>query len=163
MPLIPDLPASSTVAATDVFIKDTGSVSEKITAPDLANALLEQTNSTTTSTVASIITAASGYTISAATLATAGKVAMLYLEFTSNTAISVDAAGDTTNFQIGTLVSGKRPAAYGAFSSAGDNVAADGYIAPNGRVYVTGFKGTGSARTIAANTTLYVYAMYVMA
>lgn len=39
MALIPDLPASTTVASTDVFIKDTGSATNKITAPNLANGL----------------------------------------------------------------------------------------------------------------------------
>lgn len=39
MALIPDLPAATTVASTDVFIKDTGSATNKITAPNLANGL----------------------------------------------------------------------------------------------------------------------------
>lgn len=40
MALIPDLPASSSVASTDAFVKDTGSATQKITAPNLANGLV---------------------------------------------------------------------------------------------------------------------------
>lgn len=40
MALIPDLPASTSVASTDVFVKDTGSTTQKITAPNLANELV---------------------------------------------------------------------------------------------------------------------------
>lgn len=39
MALIPDLPASTSVASTDVFVKDTGSATQKITAPNLADGL----------------------------------------------------------------------------------------------------------------------------
>lgn len=39
MALITDLPASTTIATTDVFVKDTGSATQKITAPDLASQL----------------------------------------------------------------------------------------------------------------------------
>ena len=40
MALITDLPASTTVASTDVFIKDTGSATQKITGANAADGLL---------------------------------------------------------------------------------------------------------------------------
>lgn len=45
MALIPDLPASTSVASTDVFVKDTGSATQKITAPNLANGLFSAATS----------------------------------------------------------------------------------------------------------------------
>lgn len=42
MALITDLPSSSSVAATDLFVKDTGSATQKITAADLFPAGLRQ-------------------------------------------------------------------------------------------------------------------------
>ena len=50
MALITDLPAAATVASTDVFIKDTGSATNKITGTDLATQLLGLGNITTVTT-----------------------------------------------------------------------------------------------------------------
>lgn len=42
MALITDLPASTSVASSDVFVKDTGRTTQKITAPNMASGLINQ-------------------------------------------------------------------------------------------------------------------------
>ena len=71
MALIPDLPEATTVASTDVFIKDTGAQTQKITAPNLANQLVKTGSFTGTiasipangDSAAVIAAAISGYTL----------------------------------------------------------------------------------------------------
>lgn len=97
MALIPDLPASASLASTDVFAKDTGSTTQKITAENLAKGLASilPINYTsvpiTNSKVSGSITAF-----------TYGKILLVQLNASIGTAIG-------TAEVIATLPSGYRP------------------------------------------------------
>ena len=105
-----------------------------------------------TSTISNIISAASGATISSAAFAVWGKFAMLSVTFSYNSTIS------TTNVTIGTLVSGKRP------------VIAANAIASTGRLF--GSVNTGGSVTVRiptgmtdlpANNSITMRAVYLLA
>jgi len=105
-----------------------------------------------TQTISSIISAASGATISSAAYAEWGKVAMLSVTFSYSSAIS------TTNVTIGTIVSGKRP------------VLSANAIASTGRLF--GTVNTGGTVTVRiptgmsdlpANNSITMRAMYLLA
>jgi len=120
------------------------------------------TATTKETTVSNVITAASGITISRADYAVWGKLAQLFIQFKRSSAISVPADGNFTDITVGTLVSGKRPTIYTTCVGAG-SPQAWGYISSNGSVVLTALEGTGATRTVAANTTLELYATYILA
>lgn len=91
MALITDLPAATTVTSTDVFVKDTGSTTQKITASDLATELGKQ-----------IVTSADTSSISGVQLRRSGKVVSIFLR-----GASVNSSGS-----IGTIPADYRPSAY---------------------------------------------------
>lgn len=102
MALITDLPASTTVASTDVFIKDTGSATQKITGANAADGLLGLGSVSTTSSGV-ISNPSSGITIGSQAAVKYGKVVVL--SFTFYGTIN---AGTQATFSI---ASGWRPAA----------------------------------------------------
>lgn len=91
MALIPDLPASSALSSTDVFVMDTGSATKKITASDLATELGKQ-----------IVTSADTSSISGVQLRRSGKVVSIFLR-----GANVNSSGS-----IGTIPADYRPSAY---------------------------------------------------
>lgn len=115
---------------------------------------MRENSATSTSTTASnIAAAASGWSIVAASFAKWGKLGQLVLQVKSTSAISITAAGAITDTTVATLTSDCRPAidAY-FFSLSGDGIF--GGVGTDGNVIITAANGTGSARSIAANTTL---------
>lgn len=85
---------------------------------------------TSTSTASSIITAASGYSITAAGFASYGGIATLSLSITTTSALTAN-----TTYTVGTIVSGKRPATAIAMTErVGTNTHGKVEIATNGTV-----------------------------
>lgn len=115
-------------------------------------------------TIASIIAANdSDVTITSATVKTWGKVAQLYINWTNKAAITVPASGNISNVTIGTVAEGLRPAILTAAHSYGDSAgAAWYYVSPNGTVQLGAMEGTGTERTIAANTTFNLLCTYIL-
>lgn len=122
-----------------------------------------QNGTASETTPSNIATAESGVTISAAEIYTWGKIATLYMGFKYNQAISADAGGNVSNLVIATLKTGYRPPTYVGFYGDGDTTSAYGFINSNGQIRLCAVQGTGASRTIAANTTLYLYATYILA
>lgn len=121
---------------------------------------------TSVTTIASVITVNStNATISSVNYKQWGKVASVKIKWTNKSAISVPASGNITNFDIGTIVSGKRPANDRVtWTTDGDNAgAAFGGISSGGVMNLGGCEGTGAARTIAASSTFVSYAAYIVA
>lgn len=121
---------------------------------------------TSVTTITSVITVNStNATISSVNYKQWGKVASVKIAWTNKSAISVPASGNITNFDIGTIVSGKRPANDRVtWTTDGDNAgAAFGGISSGGVMNLGGCEGTGAARTIAAGSTFISYAAYVVA
>jgi len=104
---------------------------------------------TSTTTVSSIASAASDFTISSATYTQWGKIAMVDIGVTKTTA--TNSASDTT---ICTLVSGKRPSSAAPSVSVNTNVNYS-FIGTNGNVHVH--------RQWSANQTCRVVAIYILA
>lgn len=102
-----------------------------------------------TSTISSIITAASGITIAAATYASWGKIAMLSVGFSGVSA----SAGTKT---VGTMVSGKRPT-YNQNGEIVSTAVSTSQIATNGALTAT-FNSAPST-----STTYYVRFIYILA
>lgn len=121
-------------------------------------------NVESTMTLASIINGnTANATITEAHHVTWGKVAQLYMAWKNVNAISVPANGNIANINIGTLVSGKRPKAYSAAHSNGDNAGAAWYsVASNGDINLGALEATGASRTIAANTTFTLFMTYIL-
>lgn len=129
----------------------------------IANGGSGQTGITTTTTVSSIITAASGITISSAEYCQWGKVAQLQITWKSSNTISVGADGNAADVTVGTVVSGKRPKIMSAGTSFGDNGGpAFYYLAGSGSLALGACGGTGATRTIAANTTFNCHITYLL-
>lgn len=134
MALITDLPASTTISSTDLFVKDTGSATQKITGQNTADQLLALGSITTSS---NILTATSG-SVSSQGLKKYGKVATLYASIVSKnsqTAVGSDA------FQ-GTIASGYRPAY---------NVSGVSYYGSTAIVTSISTDGTVTGRVTGAN------------
>lgn len=122
-----------------------------------------QTELTYVDTKASIITPASGITIGQANYAQWGKVAQLYIVWSSSSTITVNPDGNATNVVIGTIASGKRPKMTTAGTSYGDSGGPAFYLLETGgTVQLGGCGGTGSQRTIAANTTFQCSIIYLL-
>lgn len=118
-----------------------------------------------TTTVSQIITAnTTNVTITSASYVQFMHLAMVYIRFTNKAAISVPASGNITNLQVGTLVSGKRPAILCTPHSTGDEAGAAWYNLTSAGVLALGaVEGTGAARTIAAGQTFSLAATYILA
>lgn len=117
------------------------------------------------STIADIITAGSGITISTARFARWGKIAQVSVAFSVGNAISIAANGDCTNFTVGFLTADKHPAVthYGLLGYGDANGCAIGQLTTAGAINVREFNATGAARTIAAGTTIRLTAVYLLA
>lgn len=131
---------------------------------DLTNYIMLNTSApTVVTTLSSIMTVNSGYTVTAS-FASWGKVAHIYLSIKNTNAISVPANGNVTNLQIGTLVSGKRPIIHTGFKSNGDGGGACfGSIYSTGNIEIGAFDSRNAAYTIPANSSFYVYSTYLLA
>lgn len=111
-----------------------------------------------------IITPGANITISSASYAQWGKVAMLFVNWKSSNQIYVSADGNATNVNVGTVVSGKRPAITTAGTSYGDNGGpAFYYFDANGSLQLGACGGTGSTRYVAANTEFQCCITYLLA
>ena len=112
--------------------------------------------------VNTILTAASGITVTDVAFERWGQVCMLRVAFKKNAAISVSANGDTTDFHVATIKTGYRPDVYiyavGCYS--GEHAKCT--MQSDGKIICTAFEGTGSARSIAANTGIATYGVYML-
>ena len=122
-------------------------------------------SATRTSTIANIISVNStNATIVEASYAQYGKVAQVYIQWKNKNAITVPSTGNITNVSIGAIVSGKRPYVVTGAQSHGDLAGAAWYnIQPNGNIELGAVEGTGTSRTIAANSAFYLLATYILA
>ena len=113
---------------------------------DIGSGGTGQTGVTTTTTISQIITAGSGVTVSEASYTVWGKVAQLRVVIKTTAAKSGE-------WEVGTLVSGKRPKQYSygqCYTYANNN-----YIHTNGKVYING--------TAPANAQFVLSFMYLLA
>lgn len=123
------------------------------------------TETDTITTITDIIDESDNVTITQAQYAHWGKVAQLYVRFTTKVEISVPAHGNISNLTIGTIVKGKRPAMNTAGHDNGDGGGngAKYNVGPGGIINLGAVEGTGVARTIAAGAALTFYATYLLA
>lgn len=92
-----------------------------------------------------------------------GKVVEVTITWENKAAISVPASGNIGNIEVGTFVSTKRPAIASNGLSHGDNAGQAWYnIGTNGILRLGAVEGTGSSRTIAADTTFNFFATYIL-
>lgn len=108
-----------------------------------------QTAVTGTTTISQIATAASGFTIVSASYYQWGKLAMLYMQVKTATAVTSD-----TNMAVATLVSGKRPI-FQALAVPLATTYRYCYISSDGTVHMRG--------TMPANTDQSLHAIYLLA
>lgn len=115
-----------------------------------------------TTTISQIITPGPNITIVDAHYVERANVAMLYLHFKCNVAISVPNHGNIIDVNIGTIVEGKRPFMHAEACSNGDEGGAAWYdINPNtGAIAFCAIEGMSTTRTIAANTQFNLAATY---
>ena len=100
----------------------------------------------TVTTISSIITAASGFSISSATYKQWGKMAMVNIKFKKNgTAVS-----SNTDMTLGTLVSGKRPALYCQASQYPNGSVSHAWITDGGVVHGYGTWAANGEKDICA-------------
>ena len=104
---------------------------------------------TTSTAMASIITAGTYITVTGASYSTWGKVAQLLVTFTRSSAISAD-----QNFTVGTVASGKRP----VHTVGGSSNSFTGWLTDTGTLTCRNVTGA----QIAANTTVYVSFTYLL-
>ena len=103
-------------------------------------------NNAFTSTVAQVITAASGFTISQASYVQNGRMGQWYMTVKTTNAMSAN-----TQYTIGTVVSGKRPATWSPVTF-GETTNAYG----NGRMVAGGSVLVRPSASIAAGSTFYL-------
>ena len=114
-----------------------------------------------TSTISDIISAQTNVTVSAATFAQWGKVAMLNVTYTLSSEISVPANGNTTNTALFTIAAGKRPAmVLGIILD--NNEGAWGTVNANGVVTLAGANSRGAAWTMNATNNRYLQICYLL-
>ena len=105
-----------------------------------------QTAVSSVTTISSIITAASGFSISSATYKQWGKLAMVNIKFKKNsTAIS-----SNTDMTLGTLVSGKRPSLYCQASQYPNGSVSHAWITSGGVVHGYGTWAANGEKDICA-------------
>jgi len=114
-----------------------------------------------TSTISDIISAQTNVTVSAATFAQWGKVAMLNVTYTLSSEISVPANGNTTNTALFTIAAGKRPAmVLGVILD--NNEGAWGTVNANGVVTLAGANSRGAAWTMNTTNNRYLQICYLL-
>lgn len=101
-------------------------------------------------TVANVIDAGTGVTISNVTYRTWGKMAQVLVGFRVSSALA-----DNATVVVGTLVSGKRP----VMASQCGYISNDGYISTTGEIAVRNITGS----SIGTTTTIYTAASYLLA
>ena len=107
----------------------------------------------------SLITAASGWTITNCSITRWGQMIDFYMAAKRNAAFSVNAIGGTSNTTVGTLANSNYWPAIemGLRSNANSDVTGVwGYINTSGSIIVSAFEGTGSSRSIAANSVIHL-------
>lgn len=120
---------------------------------------------TGTSSTSGVFTKESSVTIRWFRCTKWGNVVSVSMSWYTSQAISVPANGNTTDFFIGTFAAGYRPPGPGEAhgTSSGDGAgAAWYYIGSNGQLQLGACEGTGSARTIVANTAFDFHAAWVV-
>lgn len=121
----------------------------------VANGGTGATGSSSSTTIATYITAASGFTISSINVAAWGKVASIYIVAKRSTAIS---AGNITNITIGTVKEGYRPKAVTTMVSGDWGPVITGYFNTNGSVTIA-----ATHQQLAANDTFSLGCTYIRA
>lgn len=149
----------------DLFIDSNGVDTVYVAFPDAWKSGFGFGTDITTNTISEIITPfSSGITFNFARYRERHGIALIELSFKFNTAISVPNHGNFTDINIGKLVEGKRPILATHARSNGDEAGqAWFHIDTAGKVILCAAEGTGTARTIAANTNFNLSAMYIVA
>jgi len=149
----------------ELFINSNGADTVSLTYPAVWREALGFGTDISTDTISNIITPESNFTIVSASYRQRHGIALLEMRFQNKTAISVPNHGNIGDMTIGTLVSGKRPILATHPRSNGDEAGqAWFHIDIAGRVILCAAEGTGTARTIPANTTYFnLSAMYIVA
>lgn len=130
---------------------------------DQPNAWCRALGYTDTSSTSGVFTPESSVTIRWFYCRKWGNVVSACMSWYTSQAISVPANGNITDFFIGTFASGYRPPAEIHGVSSGDGAgAAWYYIGTSGQLQLGACEGTGSARTIAANTAFDFHAVWVV-
>ena len=118
---------------------------------------------TDTNSVSGVFTKESSVTIRWFRCTKWGNVVSVSMSWYTSQAISVPANGNITDFLIGTFAAGYRPPDEIHGTSSGDSAgAAWYYIGTSGQLQLGACEGTGSARTIAANTAFDFHATWVV-
>lgn len=130
---------------------------------DQPNAWCKALGYTDTNNVSGVFTKESSVTIRWFRCTKWGNVVSASISWYTSQAISVPANGNISDFFIGTFAAGYRPPAEIHGTSSGDNAgAAWYYIGSSGQLQLGACEGTGSARTIAANTAFDFSAVWVV-
>ena len=123
-----------------------------------------QSDITYVTTASQIIAMKSGYTLDSAYCVQWGKMIQFRIRWKASNDITIPANGNIANFIVGTIVSGKRPKINTAWHSHGDDAGqAWGYLDTNGNLIASAFEGTGTTRTITANTVITSDVVYILA
>lgn len=148
------------IVLSDTFAND-GEISY-MTKPDFLK--LMGLDYATTTTRSDVMDAGTGITITGFSAARFGKVASLFFQWSYSSAITVPANGNITDIVIGVLKTGWRPYEEVHGTSSGDGAgAAWYYITSGGNVEIGACEGTGSQRTISANTSFDFGITYILA
>ena len=141
-----------TETETDTLLSGKSATGHKHSAADITSGTLAlgrggtgQTATGATTTIADIVTAGTGVTITAAQYAYWGKVAMVRIVFTRSSAV---ASGNTI---VCTLASGKRPKYYATVGWLYNKV---GVLSTNGQITVNGAITANSSNTLLATYVL---------
>ena len=114
------------------------------------------------SVATTVLTTNSLFTFTNFRFVRSGRVAMLSFDWSYSFTISVPATGNITDLQIGTLREGFRPATIAHPVSNGNGVGPAWYhISTGGALILCAVEGTGTAQTIAANTTFNFACTYI--
>lgn len=144
-------------------LKDDGTPTVRFSGSDAQKAWRDALGYTDTDSVSGVFTKESSVTIRWFRCTKWGNVVSASMSWSTSRAISVPANGNITDFLIGTFAAGYRPPAETHGVSSGDSAgAAWYYIGTNGKLQVGACEGTGSARTIAANTAFDFHAVWVV-
>lgn len=155
---------STVYNAVTLYIDNNGTRSVSVSDAAIWRSAIGLSNSKV-NTISSVITVDStNATITTAEVVKYGNLVSLHIVWTNKNAISVPANGNISNFNVGTLASGYRPAYAYAGWSKGDNAGAAWYgVSTGGVIYLAACEGTGTARSIAAGTTFEFYSTFVAA
>lgn len=134
----------------------------EVTVPKLHTLKDAFINATTPEDIQTIVTPASGITITNARYIRRGDVAQIYLEFTSSSDISVPASGNITDLMVGTLNADKAPLVPSLMLSNGNAIAMWASMWAGGDIYISAINARGSTYTITAGTSLNLRATYIV-